>query len=878
MAALATQLVDAPTAGLEQVLYRLQEKRIALERVVLQYGEAPAGIKEVFELCRGFERAYTNFINESPVASKIKEAFLGEKGLAGKIKKLPMDKVYDVKNVKSACRQADGYQMSLVAPEKGLRLVTTEALDFVTDPVNTCVQEVYNLLVNAAREAAEKAGTFTEAALMGAMPMYVPDFKNVVMPAIVAALDEWKKESEKMAHMLVDMEKSYVTAGFFRHTTHHRYQRIKQQEQMRAAMQAKGPGQPEQKGPVAAVKQTAAKFFPSFGPAAGAPAAGATPPGTPAPNGVPADDDSDDGKSPPKTAGGAGVANVANADDFIAGYFDKYVSDDSARFLESMKWQRRFFVFSESQRVLYYFKSPEDVSKPSGLRGQVNIAECIVEDLDDKGNARPVGAGPATLNPLDKGQLMIRIRHKDPRGVAVKDHNAIIMRAENIDTKMTWLAKLRKAAEPRRPGATAAAGQAGAAPAAGAPAAGGAAAAAGGHGSAPSTTGPSVSASSTMSAPSATAVASVGGFGGFAGAMDEGDLSWAKDAEPVLDTHLGEGSSAFRADGVRDSEGHLLPAPPQLLNPLRLKERMGRAGGALTGASTEARWDALLDQTASDMSLYMGCIQDTIIITVPKAIVHCMIRKSEKNLLERLFTVIHHLTPTQLANLLKEDEPIIEKRKAARAALEDVKTAIFQLQQVLERQNMAAPGDRKNVVQLQALVFAYAGIKEKLTPEQYKYFDERFCGQYAPECVRFNWFIRPMNQPPQLGGPPRPGGPPGPPGGVPPGPGGPPGPGHPPGPPGPGGQPGGPMPGRPAPGGPMPSGQSMSGMQRAPAPGGPMPSGPSMSGQSMSGLQRPPGAPPGQPQRAPPPAPGGAPTMGQPMGQRRPPPPPPGTR
>lgn len=55
------------------------------------------------------------------------------------------------------------------------------------------------------------------------------------------------------------------------------------------------------------------------------------------------------------------------------------------------------------------------------------------------------------------------------------------------------------------------------------------------------------------------------------------------------------------------------------------------------------------------------------------------IRKSEKNLLERLFTVIHHLTPTQLANLLKEDEPIIEKRKAARAALEDVKTAIFQV-------------------------------------------------------------------------------------------------------------------------------------------------------------------------------------------------------
>lgn len=32
---------------------------------------------------------------------------------------------------------------------------------------------------------------------MGSMPMYVPDFKNVVMPAIVAALDEWKVEADK---------------------------------------------------------------------------------------------------------------------------------------------------------------------------------------------------------------------------------------------------------------------------------------------------------------------------------------------------------------------------------------------------------------------------------------------------------------------------------------------------------------------------------------------------------------------------------------------------------------------------------------------------------------------------------------------------------
>lgn len=47
------------------------------------------------------------------------------------------------------------------------------------------------------REAAERAGEHTEAALMGSLPMFVPDFKNVVMPAIVIALDEWKNEAEK---------------------------------------------------------------------------------------------------------------------------------------------------------------------------------------------------------------------------------------------------------------------------------------------------------------------------------------------------------------------------------------------------------------------------------------------------------------------------------------------------------------------------------------------------------------------------------------------------------------------------------------------------------------------------------------------------------
>lgn len=57
------------------------------------------------------------------------------------------------------------------------------------------------------REAAEKAGEFTESALMGAMPMHVPDFKTVIMPAVVAALDEWKQEALKSECVFVFLAK-----------------------------------------------------------------------------------------------------------------------------------------------------------------------------------------------------------------------------------------------------------------------------------------------------------------------------------------------------------------------------------------------------------------------------------------------------------------------------------------------------------------------------------------------------------------------------------------------------------------------------------------------------------------------------------------------
>lgn len=48
-----------------QVIERLTERRIAVEKAVTTIGEAPSGLRDVFELCRGFERAFTNLVNVS---------------------------------------------------------------------------------------------------------------------------------------------------------------------------------------------------------------------------------------------------------------------------------------------------------------------------------------------------------------------------------------------------------------------------------------------------------------------------------------------------------------------------------------------------------------------------------------------------------------------------------------------------------------------------------------------------------------------------------------------------------------------------------------------------------------------------------------------
>lgn len=733
------ELCEVPLSALAEVLEKLAEKRIAVEKEVIKYGEAPAGLRDVFELCRGFERAFVNTINygdasgpqfkkygeengagESPTALNIKEAFSGENGLQGAIRDLPYDDIFSLENVKRICRQADGFYPHLVSPEKGLRQLAGEALDLVQLPVQQCLSQVYGLLVAAAKEAIAQAGKHTEAALLGAAPMNIPDFKTMALPAIVAALDDWRAETEKVLAMLVDQERTYITAGFFRHTMNRRIQRQQQQQAMAQAAQgakatrSAAPGAAQTTGPVQQQQQSglSARLAQLTGktqtppPAAARPAA--PPPPTAQASGDGSDSEGEDDRTPARkpgapatlTAGNYTISGL-NPADYLAGFFDKYTSNDVSRsgLPDVWKWQKRFFIFSDSQKTLYYFKGPDEVPKPNGLRGQFGVADCLIEDLDERGNLRE---GP----PKTTTSTLIRIRPKDPLRSIIKDHKVVYLKAETVQQKIDWLMRMRDAVMGKKPAPV------------------------------------KKEVKPEVEKPVEPTVQD-------SGSVEEQPLP---EPEPtpvrpqtlgqnlqslmsfsIEDAHgFGQGAGFFSADSLRDKDGRLLPAP----NPVLSAPPLAPGSNKDVAEAYELCYDRLMDQFGRDLDMYIRMISDTIIITVPKAIVHCMVRKAEKNMLERLFAHVHKLSPMELQRLLAEDPEVVQLRSGARQILEALKSAYFEVQQLQEKETLKGAEDKKEKLLVSTKTVALAGLSQFLSPEQVSRYTAEFSAEHFPKAVK----------------------------------------------------------------------------------------------------------------------------------------------
>ncbi|RVW44330.1 Dynamin-2A [Vitis vinifera] len=136
-----------------------------------------------------------------------------EGNFPNRIKQLPLDKHFDINNVKRIVLEADGYQPYLISPEKGLRSLIKIVLELAKEPSRLCVDEVHRVLVDivsAAANATPGLGRY-------------PPFKREVVAIASTALEGFKNEAKKMVVALVDMERAFVPPQHFIRLVQRRY-------------------------------------------------------------------------------------------------------------------------------------------------------------------------------------------------------------------------------------------------------------------------------------------------------------------------------------------------------------------------------------------------------------------------------------------------------------------------------------------------------------------------------------------------------------------------------------------------------------------------------------------------------------------------------
>ncbi|PWZ27341.1 Dynamin-2A [Zea mays] len=174
------------------------------------------------ELCREFEDKFLAHITSGKGSGwKIVASFEGK--FPDRIKQLPLDRHFDLNNMKRIVLEADGYQPYLISPEKGLRSLKKGVLEKAKEPSRLCVEEVHRVLldiVNAAANATPGLGRY-------------PPFKREVIAIASNALDAFKIDAKKMVVALVDMERAFVPPQHFIRLVQRRMERQRREDELK---------------------------------------------------------------------------------------------------------------------------------------------------------------------------------------------------------------------------------------------------------------------------------------------------------------------------------------------------------------------------------------------------------------------------------------------------------------------------------------------------------------------------------------------------------------------------------------------------------------------------------------------------------------------
>ncbi|KAL9437551.1 hypothetical protein AB3S75_023423 [Citrus x aurantiifolia] len=411
--ALAQQIRKRMKVRVPNVLSGLQGKSQIVQDELVRLGEQMVQSAEgtrslALELCREFEDKFLQHITTGEGSGwKIVASFEGN--FPNRIKQLPLDRHFDINNVKRIVLEADGYQPYLISPEKGLRSLIKGVLELAKEPSRLCVDEVHRVLVDivsASANATPGLGRY-------------PPFKREVVAIASAALDGFKNEARKMVVALVDMERAFVPPQHFIRLVQRRMERQRREEEVKTRSSKKA-NEAEQ-----AILNRATS------PQTGGQQTGGSLKAM-----------KDKSSQAEKEANEASALKTAGPEgEITAGFLLKKSAKTNG-------WSKRWFVLNEKTGKLGYTKKQEE----RHFRGVIALEECNIEEIPEEEEPPAKSSKDKKANGPDSGKapsLVFKITSKIPYKTVLKAHNAVVLKAESTADKAEWINKISKVIQAR---------------------------------------------------------------------------------------------------------------------------------------------------------------------------------------------------------------------------------------------------------------------------------------------------------------------------------------------------------------------------------------------------------------------------------------------
>ncbi|KAI5391312.1 dynamin-2B [Lathyrus oleraceus] len=405
--ALAQQIQNRMKLRVPNLLSGLQGKSQVIQDELARLGESMVTTAEgtraiALELCREFEDRFLQHLTTGEGTGwKIVASFEGR--FPDRMKQLPLDRHFDINNVKRIVLEADGYQPYLISPEKGLRSLIKGVLELAKEPSRLCVDEVHRVLIDIVSSAANATPGLGR----------YPPFKREVVALATTALEGFKNESKKMVVALVDMERAFVPPQHFIRLVQRRMERQRREEELKGRSSKKGhdaeqsilnrASSPQTGGSMKSLKEDKDKEKDKSGQA---------------------DKEGQEGSSL-QTAGPEG--------EITAGFLLKKSAKTNG-------WSRRWFVLNGKSGKLGYTKKKEEKI----FRGVITLEECNIEEVSDEGEPAPKSSKDKKSNGPDssKVNLVFKITSRVPYKTVLKAHSAVVLKAESASEKTEWIKKI----------------------------------------------------------------------------------------------------------------------------------------------------------------------------------------------------------------------------------------------------------------------------------------------------------------------------------------------------------------------------------------------------------------------------------------------------